>query len=162
MQAKDVLQQEIEMSHFIVRAYVGDLSDAELLVRPVPGANHTAWQLGHLIVSCTHMLEGIGQKAPALPAGFAEKHAKETAAHDDAASFATKEEYLALADQVKEASLAAVQAVPDSQLDAPGPEAMREYAPTVGSVLLLMGSHWLMHAGQFAVVRRKLGRPVMF
>ena len=41
-------------------------------------------------------------------------------------------------------------------------EAMRDYAPTVGAVLLLIGNHWMMHAGQFVPVRRKLGRPPLF
>lgn len=162
MDAKDALQQGIELAHFVVRAYVGDLSDAELLTRPVPGANHAAWQLGHLITATVHMLEAIGQPAPSLPQGFAEKYTRETADRDEPGQFATKEECLALADQMREASLAAVRNTPDSTLDAPGPEAMRDYAPTVGSVLLLLGSHWLMHAGQFTVLRRKLGRPVLF
>ena len=47
-------------------------------------------------------------------------------------------------------------------LDKPGPESMREYAPTVASVLMLLGSHWLMHAGQFVPIRRKLGKPPLF
>jgi uncharacterized damage-inducible protein DinB len=67
-----------------------------------------------------------------------------------------------LADQMKAASLAAVDATPDEQLDAPGPEDMREYAPTVAAVLMLLGTHWLMHAGQFVPIRRKLGKSPLF
>jgi hypothetical protein len=162
MQAKDALRQAVEFSHVVVGAYVSDLSDTDLLVRPVPGANHIAWQLGHVIAGTVHMLEALGQKGPALPAGFAARHSKETAGCDDPAAFATKAEYVGLAEQMKTASLAAIDATPDAALDAPGPEAMREYAPTVGSVLMLLGTHWLMHAGQFVVVRRKLGKPALF
>ncbi len=32
--------------------------------------------------------------------------------------------------------------------------------PTLGAVLLLAGSHVLMHSGQFVSVRRKLGKPI--
>jgi hypothetical protein len=32
----------------------------------------------------------------------------------------------------------------------------------VGSVFALQGDHVLMHTGQFSVVRRKLGKPVVF
>jgi hypothetical protein len=39
---------------------------------------------------------------------------------------------------------------------------MREYAPTIAAVLTLLGTHWLMHAGQFVPIRRKLGRPAMY
>ena len=35
-------------------------------------------------------------------------------------------------------------------------------APTLGALLLLQSNHTLMHAGQFTVVRRKLGKPVLF
>jgi hypothetical protein len=84
------------------------------------------------------------------------------AACDDPAKFATKTEYLALLDEAKAASLAAVDATPESDFDRPGPESMREYAPTVGVVLLLLGSHVLMHVGQFVPIRRRLGKPAMF
>ena len=30
------------------------------------------------------------------------------------------------------------------------------------TMLALAGTHWLMHAGQWAVVRRQLGRPPLF
>jgi hypothetical protein len=160
--AKNILHQSIEMAHFLTRAYVEDLTDAELLVRAVPGANHIAWQLGHVIGGLRQMLSAIGRQSPALPEGFAAAYSRETAALDDPARFATKSEYLSLLDQMKAASLAAVDATPDADLDAPGPEEMREYAPTVGAVLMMLGSHLLMHAGHFVPIRRKLGKGPMF
>ena len=27
---------------------------------------------------------------------------------------------------------------------------------------MLLGTHWLMHAGQFVPIRRKLGKPPLF
>ena len=49
MQAKDAIKQVIEFSHLLIRMYVEDLSDQDLLVRSVPGTNHIAWQLGHAV-----------------------------------------------------------------------------------------------------------------
>ena len=49
MSPKDALKLSIGMSDFIINAYIKDLSDADLFIRPVPGMNHIAWQLGHLI-----------------------------------------------------------------------------------------------------------------
>jgi uncharacterized damage-inducible protein DinB len=63
---------------------------------------------------------------------------------------------------VQTAALAAVDATPDASLDQPGPASMRDYAPTIASVLSLLGLHWMMHMGQITVVRRKLGKPVIF
>ncbi len=162
MTPQDVLQRSVEFSHVLILAQLGDLSDADLLVRPVPGANHIAWQLGHMIAGTQGMLTELGHKAPTLPAGFQAAHTRETAASDDPAKFLTKAEYLALADQVKAASLAAIAATPDTALEAPAPERFRHFLPTVAAVLAALGGHWLMHAGQFVVVRRKLGKPVLF
>jgi hypothetical protein len=160
--AKNLLRQSVEMAHFVTRAYVEDLSDADLLVRSVPGTNHIAWQLGHLIGAIRHFLTALGREAPALPEGFETAYTRETAGVDDPARFATKTQYLSLLEQMKAASLAAVEATPDEDLDKPGPEPMRQYAPTVGAVLMLMGSHLLMHAGQFVPIRRKLGKGPIF
>ena len=160
--AKVLLRQAIERSHGMIRMYVEDLSDADLFVRSVPGSNHMAWQLGHVVGGVHKMLGELGHPAFALPEGFLAAHSKAMAACDDPTKFATKTEYLALLDEAKAASLAAVDATAESDFDRPGPQSMREYAPTVGVVLLLLGSHVLMHAGQFVPIRRKLGKPPMF
>ena len=162
MQAKDAIKQVIEFSHMVTRMYTEDLGDQDLLVRSVPGVNHIAWQLGHSILGTAHMLAALGHQSPALPAGFAERYTKDTAASDDPTAFDSKAAYLSLAETLKVASLAAVDATSESDLDAPGPASMREYAPTVASVLMLLGTHWLMHAGQFVPIRRKLGKPPLF
>ena len=162
MNAKDVLRQAVESSYMIVGVYVNDLTDADLLVRSVPGANHIAWQLGHMIGGTQHMLGALGQPGPELPEGFAAAYSGETAASDDPKQFLTKAEYLALMAQAKAATLAAIDATPEGALDQPGPEAMRAYAPTVGATLFLAASHWLMHAGQFVPIRRKLGKGPVF
>jgi len=162
MTVKDLLRQAIERTHGIIRSYVDDLTDAELLVRSVPGSNHIAWQLGHMIGGVQRMLGGLGRPGFMVPDGFLAAHSKEMAACDDPAKFATKAQYVALLDQAKAASLAAVDATPESDFDKPGPEAMREYAPTVGVVLMLLATHGLMHVGQFVPIRRKLGKGPMF
>jgi uncharacterized damage-inducible protein DinB len=161
MTAKDTIRGTIELAHSITQAYLSDLSDADLLVRPAAGANHVAWQLGHLIGSEHHMMSSIGVTMPEVPAGFIEAHDKEAAKSDDPQRFSGKDEYLALMRKMHDATLEALQATPDADLDKPGPEAMRDYAPTVGAVFNMIGAHELMHVGQFAAVRRKLGKPVL-
>jgi hypothetical protein len=162
MTGKDAIRNVIDFCHHLVREYTNDLTDRDLFVRPVPGANHIAWQLGHLIAGDVHMLGALGRKGAALPAGFADRYTKETAASDDPAKFHPKTEYLKLADTSREVALAALAATPESDLDKPAPEEMRAYAPTIGAGLLLLGTHWLMHAGQFVPIRRKLGKPPLF
>lgn len=162
MSLKDNIRWQIDQSHWIANAYVQDLTDADFMMRPVPGMNHIAWQMGHLISSSHKMLGMLGQPAPALPAGFDEAYAKGTSESNDPAKFATKEIYLELAAKIKDASLAAVEAFPEDKLDAAAPEPVREYAPTNAALLTLLGTHWMMHCGQFVAVRRKLSKPALF
>jgi hypothetical protein len=161
MNAKDVIRQNFGMSDTILNLYLGDLNDADLLIRPVEGQNHIAWQLGHLISSERSMLEGIKPGAsPALPEGFDEAHNRDACTSDDRSKFLSKQRYLELYQAQRAASMNVLDGLSDADLDAPGPERMRKMVPTVGAVLGLMGNHVMMHLGQFVSVRRKLKKPV--
>jgi uncharacterized damage-inducible protein DinB len=163
MNAKDAIRTALTSSQHLLSMYLSDLSDEDLLVRPVPAANHIAWQLGHLVASETRMGEMLpGAKYPELPAGFAEQHNKTTAGQDPPRGFKTKAEYLTLFNRARETTLGAVNKLADADLDRPTPGEMAKFAPTLGALLILTANHVLMHAGQFSVVRRKLGKPILF
>lgn len=162
MDAKQVLQMHMGMSDMVLKTYVSDLSDAELLIRPADKINHIAWQLGHLISAEAFLLNAICPgKAPALPEGFDAAHSKEKADSTDASGFLTKEKYLELYDRVRAASLAAFASCSAQDLAGPSPERFRERFPTVGDMFVLISTHPMMHVGQFVVLRRKLGKPVL-
>jgi hypothetical protein len=163
MNTREAIKLSYATPDQICRGYLGDLKDSDLLIRPVPGANHIAWQLGHLIQSEYEMTESLFPgSSPPLPAGFKQKHVKATAASDDAEAFCSKEEYLKFYDQVRAGTFKALDTVKDADWDKPAPEQIRSFCPTIASVFLLHPQHWLMHAGQWAVVRRKLGKPPLF
>jgi hypothetical protein len=162
MTAKDVIKQTMELLRPVVTGYLSDLADADLFIRPVPQANHIAWQLGHVIAGEHEMVTSLGHQMPDLPNGFAEAHTKETARSDDRTKFATKDEYLALMQNMRAATVAALEATPEATFEQPGPESMREYAPTVGAAWIIIAMHELMHSGQWVIVRRKLGKPALF
>lgn len=160
MNAKDALRLGIETGNMVAMGYLSDLSDAELMQRPCPGCNHINWQVGHLIASEHHHLSAHSpQFAKPLPEGFKEKYSKETANSDDPATFLTKAELLKVAAEQRAATLAALDAIDEADLEKPSGI---EYAPTIAAVFSMEGSHWLMHAGQWAVVRRQLGRKPLF
>jgi hypothetical protein len=162
MTAKDAIKSTINFCRQVSLGYVDDLTDADLLVRSVPGANHIAWQLGHLIASEQMMMTQLGHKMPELPGGFAESYTSETAKSDDGAKFAKKAQYLDLMEKMRTATLQALDATPEADFDKPGPEPMRTYAPTIAAAFTIIGTHELMHAGQFVPIRRKLGKPALF
>ena len=164
MRGVDAVRTALQSTEHLVTWFLGDLSDADLLVRPAPGANHIAWQMGHLIVSEGKLAGPLLPEAryPELPAGFATQHGKETQFQDPPTGFAGREEYVGLFKKVRAATLEAVGKLSDPDLDRPTTGPMAPFAPTLGALLLLVSNHALMHGGQFSVVRRKLGKPVLF
>ncbi|MEX0641347.1 MAG: DinB family protein [Pirellulales bacterium] len=163
MNTREALKTGILSGQSISELYLSDFTDAELLVRTVPGANHIAWQLGHLIKAEHDMMEMIKPKSmPELPAGFSEAHNKEASASDNPHAFLTKSQYLDVMKKQRAGTLALLETMSDAELDQPAPESLRHFLSTVGQVISMQGTHWVMHAGQWAITRRKLGKPVLF
>jgi len=156
----DYLASSLQGSLNMLKMHLADLSDADLLVRPVPGANHANWQIGHLIEAEHSMMSKSGAKMPELPAGFAARYSKETAKIDDASKFATKAELIPLFEKVRAACIAHAKTMTSEQLKAPSPFA--EWFPTMADFVGLGATHIAMHIGQIQVLRRKLGKPVLF
>jgi hypothetical protein len=153
------IQQEFDM----IKQHIADFTDAEMLVRPVPAANHTAWQLAHLAQFDAMVAETLapGEKV-ALPAGFDQSQGKEAAKSDDPKRFPTKAQILAVMEAANKVQTAALKKMKDADFDKPSPEKFQPWAPTIGHLALMLPSHASMHLGQIQVIRRKLGRPVMF
>jgi DinB superfamily len=99
---------------------------------------------------------------PELPAGFREQHSTEKAASDNRADYLSKDEYLRLAKEVRANTLRALERLSDADLDKPATGRVPPFIKTAGECFVLIGPHWASHAGQWVVLRRKLGRPVMF
>tara|TARA_R110002111_G_C6004047_1_gene373561 strand:- start:3862 stop:4353 length:492 start_codon:yes stop_codon:yes gene_type:complete len=163
MSLAEHIKVSLELPAFIVKGYLEDLTDAELLVRPAEKMNHIAWQLGHLISSeHFHVTQIAPDSMPRLPAGFKEQYSKETAASDHPADFHTKAEYLQLMQEQRQGTLNVLAELSDQELMQPAPETVRYLGPTKGCVFAGESTHWMMHAGQWAVVRRNLGKPPLF
>jgi len=160
MNPRDALKISIDCGSLVALGYLEDLTDAELLHRPAPGANHINWQLGHLVWSDYHHL-GLG--APKflkpLPDGFTTLYNAETAGVDDPAKLLTKAELLVAREVQQQATIEALYQQTDAELER---ETGIFWAPTVAALFSMAGSHWLMHAGQWSVIRRQLGRPPLF
>jgi hypothetical protein len=162
MDIKQAIHSSLAQADMVVDGYLADLKDEELLVRAIPSTNHIAWQLGHLISSERFLIDKVvpGKFEP-LPPGFDAAHKKETATIDDAGKFLRKEEYQRLAKQVRAGTLRIVQEMSPADFDR-GVEKMPPSVKTVGDMFFFVSMHWLMHAGQWAIIRRKLGRPPLF
>ena len=158
----EAIRAALEATKANLPMYVGDFSDADLLVRPVPAANHAAWQIGNVIGGDIYFIASdLPDTAyPELPPGFIDLHGSKGATKDE--GFLTKAEYLALFDKVRGATIAALGKLTDADLDRPATGPGKAFAPTLGMLFIMTSNHTLMHAGQFTVIRRKLGKPVLF
>lgn len=159
MDAVEAIKGGLEMSEFVCMAYLGDLNDQELLVRPHPQCNHINWQIGHLIATEHQFINGVaGGTLPALPAGFAEKYDRSAAGSDDPQHFVNKDELMRVYREQRAATLAALAKCSAAELDEP---TGIDFAPTKAAMYRLQGEHWLMHCGQWVIVRRLCSKPVV-
>jgi hypothetical protein len=85
MTMQEFFESNLKGSLDMLKMHIADLSDADLMARPVPNANHANWQIGHMLVGEVHLTQKAGAPGVELPAGFAERYSKETAKVDDPA-----------------------------------------------------------------------------
>lgn len=158
-----VIAYQLNRQIRMVESTLADFTDAEMLVRPVPGANHAAWQLGHVTVSEEKMMRTLmGDLLPALPEHWKGKFGKEAHSLDDAASFATRKELVETWVLIRTAGAEWTRAQSDEALAQPIPAHLKFAGETAADLASLQVGHMAMHVGQFQVIRRKLGKPVLF
>ena len=161
MTAKDLLRQLIEYGHRVTRGFVEDLTDADLLVRSVPTANHIAWQLGHTIASTRRLILAAGRRAR-IARGFRGGLYQGNVGLGRSGQV-RHEGPVSGPDGADESGVAGGgQRHAGGRVGPARAERMRQRMPTVGVVLLMLGAHWTVHAGQFVPIRRKLGKPPLF
>src|SRR5689334_7905218 len=129
MGAIDIVAKDISRSFDMRKNHLADFSDADMLVRPVPGANHANWQIGHLVGVEAKACELVGVAGPKLPEGFRDRYKKEAAAGDDAAKFVKKDELLGLMAQTSEALGKWAQSLSAADLDNPMPPPFNSFCP---------------------------------
>jgi hypothetical protein len=164
MTAKDIAKLALTTTQDVLQMYLGDLADADLVIRPVPSANNIAWQLAHLISAEKFLLEGQlpGAEYPALPPSIAALGNDRTGKADPPEGYLPKAQYVEWFGKLRAITVAAVDRLTDADFDRPTTNMMAKFAPTLGALIILVSNHTLMHGGQFTVVRRALGKPVVF
>jgi len=163
MDTKQAIKTSLAQADFIWTGYLADLTDKDLLTRACKGSNHIAWQLGHLIQSERYFIDKIAPgKATALPGDFNPRHTKEMATVDEGEKFLKKDDYIKYAKQVRADALKVLDSLSEADLAKPAGPGMPPFLKSVGDVFVFLGSHWIMHAGQWAIIRRSIGKPPLF
>lgn len=159
----DVLVKNLTDNLEMLKHHLADFSDTDMMVRPVPAANHAAWQLGHLVffeVMVCGMYELKG--APKLADDAKTLYGKDGASIDDPERFYKKEEGLNLLSQAHGVIVEWVKTLSEADLARPGPPPFKGWVDTIGDLLVAIPGHAMMHIGQFQVIRRKLGKKILF
>jgi hypothetical protein len=147
----------------ILKMTLADFTDQEMLTRPVPGANHAAWQLGHLVASAAHLVGTVAPEViPTSLVSFGEKFSGKTANVDEPDFFPRKGDLLEAFSQAYDAAAGWVRTLTPDDLLRTTPGRMAEFAPSFGHLAMMLASHVMMHVGQMQVTRRRLGKPLLF
>lgn len=164
MRTKDAVKLALTTALDATNMFLGDLSDADIAVRPVPSANNIAWQLAHLATAECYLLgdQLPGAVYPKIPDAIANLGNERTGKVDPPGGYLPKKAYLECLASLRAATVAAVDKLSDADFDKPVTNSMAKMAPTLGALLILTANHTLMHGGQFTVARRALGKPVVF
>ena len=161
MNGKQLLIDTYRQQAGMLQMHLGDFSDADLLVRPVESANHVAWQLGHLVNSTTNLINSVSPGAmSAVEPAFAERHGYNGTKLTD--GFEPKEQLLRRFNAVNDASIKWLENLSDADAARGTPDAIKGFAPTVAHLAYALPQHVMMHVGQIQVIRRKLGKPILF
>ncbi|MBX9680707.1 MAG: DinB family protein [Gemmataceae bacterium] len=161
MRPQEVLKKSLASTQWLLGGYLADLADADLQIVPVPGMNTIAWQLGHLIASEKALVSSNLPHAqfPPLPP-VVERLAKGNSAKEyPQGGDLPKSQLLDLFNKVRSATIAAVEAASDTDLEKATVGPLAPIAPKVVDLLLVVSNHTMMHGGQFTAARRALGKP---
>ena len=162
MKIQDAIKNNYEMAQMVSGSYIADLTNEEAMQRPHAGCNHINWQVGHIIASQNMMANSaVPGAVPELPEGFAAKYAKGAGSSNNPADFLSFDELRSIGKAQSEAVVSMIESMSTEDFDKPGPKEMEGLAPNLGALCNLLGSHWMMHAGQWVVVRRQLGREIV-
>ena len=157
----EMFSNNVLRSKGMIESFLNDFSDSEMYFRPAKTANHATWQIGHLANSTRNLVTSCD---PSVAFAFDDdtRFGKSKASIDDASFFPVKAELLGRFSTAMDTAAGWVATLSDTGMAKPTPERLQNFAPTVGSVALVLASHPLIHIGQFSVMRRALGKPNIF
>ena len=146
----------------MLRKHLADFSEADMLARVAPAANHAAYQLGHLLRTSWPTVAAFTPDAQATMPPKTDGDSKAPPTSDDPSAFATRDQLLDGYDAMVDALIAGVGSAAEADFDKPSPEHFHNFAPTLGQLAMMVPFHTSMHVGQVQSIRRKLGKPVLF
>jgi hypothetical protein len=143
-----------------LRDLVADVPPEKLVAQPPGVANHPAWTIGHLTLSC-QMLGGTIDVAPWLPATWATRYGPGSVPAADVDAYESKDELLTGLRDAEARLIGAVERLDRPRLERPFPDPeYRHVFPTIAHALTqVLAGHTAYHVGQVAAWRRAMSLP---
>jgi hypothetical protein len=160
MNDRDIIADIYRQQGQLLAAHLADFSEADMLVRPAESANHAAWHVGHLAGTFGALINmAMPGAIPPQPQEFIDRHTGKGSKLND--GFALKAELIQKFNAANERAIQWLLSLSDADKARPI-EKLKGFAPTVGHLVYVLPNHINMHIGQIQVIRRKLGKPVIF
>jgi len=156
MEDRALIQQQLAVSHQIVKHCLGDVNEGEAGRLPAPTLSPVIWQVGHLAVTNSNFIQRAGvTSGTTLPERYPELFKTGTGG---AADYPSLSEAVKAFDETHEALM---RAVAETKLDASS-EGPRGLWKNYGEMFSFANAHRWYHIGKITSLRALLGKPRLF
>ncbi len=159
----DFAIRQIEAVRRDTKAFIEDVGEEDWFRQPFEGANHIAWQIGHLAVAEYGLIAGEVLGHPFNEADWISDDVRSlfqrgSTPIPDGTAYPSPGELRAMLDQVHDHVITELTGLADEHLDEPLAFG-HPLAETKLEALHLCVRHEAMHLGQIAMLRRAFGKP---
>lgn len=150
---------QIQMSHAVIKANIGEITHEESLKQPVPAGNCVNWVLGHIVATRSEFLSGLGGE-PVWGEADCKSYRRHGAPIKSASEAKPLEEIWKAFDASQQRLRITVsELTPQKLAEKAAFSPSNNPEETVGSLLTVLAFHDAYHAGQTGVLRRIVGKP---
>jgi hypothetical protein len=157
--AIDLLVENLKGNGQFAVMTVADMTDEELLQRPCENSTPGLYQMGHVITAEAAMMAKTHPDFKQPPESWPKAYFGGCPSDDVLLKTATKDQLVAEFQRIRGDVIAIVEKMADADLAKPSNV---DWAPTMRQLILGLDNHLWMHWGQIQVLRRKLGKKVLF
>jgi DinB family protein len=156
MDNRTLLQQQLGVSHQIIKQCLSDVSDDDARRMPNPTLSPIIWQVGHLAVINARFIQGAGAAPPpTLPANYPDLFKTGTGGK---AAYPPVDGVVRAFDDTHEALM---RVVAEAKLDTPS-EGPRGLWKNTAEMFGFSNTHRWYHIGKITTLRALLGKPRLF
>lgn len=138
-------------------AFLEDITQAQAVHQPFPGANHAAWIAGHIAWADDFFLTTLKPRKAVLPETYTKLFGMGSTPTADASTYPKLEQLREKLSQLREEMVAWFGNMPEQQLHASLPKEFDGFAENFAMLMSTISWHEGMHAGQLTVLRKSLG-----